>query len=253
MKAKKYHMKKLFFLFMSLGGIFHQLSAMQQPATINSTIIANRFGTYARTYFEQYAMNTKQKDLLKEFDPSGSLLKNGKFSAELIAEMAGKYAERLSASFLEKGPRFEKSCLDGNITEVDRLLASVWPHCALLINIPLDIEYGATALHVAAKNGNVPLMSLLIAYGAAIESRTLSGFTPLHYATLTDNVSAISLLLDHGATLEGKSVLGATALNYALDENRRDKRNGVAAIKTLLAHGATYNSTDTDELEFICL
>jgi hypothetical protein len=72
-------------------------------------------------------------------------------------------------------------------------------------------EYKFSALHYASFNKNIPIMEMLLRYGANVESKCSGGFTPLYYATSSDQGgkskeslpvqirSAASLLLKYGA------------------------------------------------------
>jgi ankyrin repeat protein len=90
---------------------------------------------------------------------------------------------------------------------------------------------GETRLHVAAKNGNAPLVEALILAGADVNKSNKYGFTPLY----SGHVDVVKLLLENGADVNHISEYGATPLHTA-------SMNGhVEAIKVLLANGANVN------------
>lgn len=77
------------------------------------------------------------------------------------------------------------------------------------------------ALSLAAEEGSLSCIPLLIAMGADTEALTTDRHpapvrrTPLHYATTSQHLAAIELLLDNGADIEAKCCVGFTALEYA--------------------------------------
>ncbi len=66
-------------------------------------------------------------------------------------------------------------------------------------NIHLTNNQGMTALHEAARKGNVRVMYELIKHGADIDCQDNSKRTPLHYAAYHDHKYAIKFLLRKGA------------------------------------------------------
>jgi hypothetical protein len=92
---------------------------------------------------------------------------------------------------------------------------------------------GKTALHVAARLGNVPVARLLIEQGADIDATrewtSLEEFekrpeksswlwTPLHYGTKSGNGKMVQLLIDSGCNINATSKLGESALDVAFRE-----------------------------------
>jgi len=95
-----------------------------------------------------------------------------------------------------------------------------------------------TPLHAAVKWGYGAVAELLIAHGADVNARTVSGEAPLHYAAEDGNEEIASLLLASGADLQAKNNAGQTALHWAA-------QNGHTGMATLLlAHGADVNARD---------
>lgn len=58
---------------------------------------------------------------------------------------------------------------------------------------------GDMPVHIAAINGNLRAIVLLLEEGAELNARGEGGMTPLHYAVQMEQVEAIKLLLEHGA------------------------------------------------------
>lgn len=75
--------------------------------------------------------------------------------------------------------------------------------------------YGATLLHLAAKQGLVPLMDTLVRHGSSLDARDSIGRTPLHYALAAGKLQAVQWLIEKGADwrLEGEG--GLTCLHFA--------------------------------------
>lgn len=58
---------------------------------------------------------------------------------------------------------------------------------------------GDMPLHIAAINGDLRAIVLLLEEGAELNARGEGGMTPLHYAVQMEQVEAIKLLLKHDA------------------------------------------------------
>jgi len=73
-------------------------------------------------------------------------------------------------------------------------------------------EYGRAPIHLAAKEGNAPLCSKLVAAGADPNAADDNGWTPLHFAAQAQSIEATSLLLSVGAKTESRDKYGNTPL-----------------------------------------
>jgi Ankyrin repeats (3 copies) len=72
----------------------------------------------------------------------------------------------------------------------------------LLVWLGTDVNYSTgsgTALHGAAYQGNIPMMTFLLQHGAAVDQRAKFDITPLWEARLNKQSAAEQLLLAHGA------------------------------------------------------
>ena len=78
---------------------------------------------------------------------------------------------------------------------------------------------GVTALHNAARMGNVALAKLLIERGADLEARMKSKATPLMLAARSGSTEAVAILLKSGAKLDATDRTDRTALDYARRKN----------------------------------
>lgn len=56
-----------------------------------------------------------------------------------------------------------------------------------------------TALHIAAQQGNVNLINLLLSYGAHVNGGTVDLMTPLHEASFGGHPQAVETLIAEGA------------------------------------------------------
>ena len=146
----------------------------------------------------------------------------------------------------------------------------------LLEEYDVDVDfvdnYGDSALHYSAKNGNVAGIRLLLDHNADMNMTNKNGTTPLmiscqkkdriaavkillqeynvnlvdnygqsalHYAAANDNVDAIRLLLDHKANINMANKKGLTPLMYSIKKQHR-----IGAATILLKEYADVNHVD---------
>ncbi|KAK4048870.1 Target of rapamycin complex 2 subunit avo2 [Microbotryomycetes sp. JL221] len=118
---------------------------------------------------------------------------------------------------------------------------------------------GATALHVAAMQGQLEAAQLLIDSGADIDAPDLQGNTPLHYATSWGTLPVIKLLVEVNCDVTAKNNDGFTAAEYsfsfaclrALEEfvrvhyerSHRSKRDSRQPSTPNLPHAGTDTNT----------
>lgn len=96
---------------------------------------------------------------------------------------------------------------------------------------------GSRPLHLAAKLGLAPMITLLLDNGSDIEAKDNWGRTSLVNATILNRVEIVELLLSRGADHAAKDVTNWTALHWAAIKNHLD------LLKILLAKGdSEYNS-----------
>jgi serine protease inhibitor/ankyrin repeat protein len=79
-----------------------------------------------------------------------------------------------------------------------------------------------TALHYAARDGQVRAAELLVAGGANVNAKTDSGMTPLHQAVRGGHYGIAELLLDAGADKSARTKRGKTPLDFAQETRRED-------------------------------
>jgi ankyrin repeat protein len=95
---------------------------------------------------------------------------------------------------------------------------------------------GLTALHYAVRGGALPVIRRLPDHGADVAARDPGGLTPLLHLAKTraalDHVAVLELLAGAGAELDARTAAGETLLFcYA-------RRGDATAVRWLLAHGA---------------
>ena len=76
-----------------------------------------------------------------------------------------------------------------------------------------------TALHCAAANNHVALVTRLLDLGAAIDARNEQGNTPLAWAASARALAAVRVLVERGASLNAVNALGKTPLDLCYHEH----------------------------------
>lgn len=87
---------------------------------------------------------------------------------------------------------------------------------------------GRRALNWAALNDRVAAIQVLLAHGATLEARNLTGFTPLHHAAEAGSMGAARVLLEAGADPTAPNTAG----NRPIDTARANGHVGVALYLT---------------------
>ena len=101
-------------------------------------------------------------------------------------------------------------------------------------DLPSDttMEWVATALHRAAIDNNV-LVEALLSWGADVNLQDRVGATPLHVACQEGNLPCVLTLLKAGANVTLPNNWGGLPIHIAAQHNR------VEIVKTLLEHGCS--------------
>ncbi|CAG4916218.1 ankyrin repeat domain-containing protein [Paraburkholderia gardini] len=88
---------------------------------------------------------------------------------------------------------------------------------------------GWAPLHYAAANGNDAIVTLLLKYSAYVDAGSPNGTTPLMMAARGGHVSTAKLLLDAGADINVKNQIGLNALDFAKQYKEPDAVKGLTA------------------------
>ena len=90
----------------------------------------------------------------------------------------------------------------------------------------VDPEKGFTPLLIAATNGHIGLVKLLLEYGANPNMRNFDGVTALHNAIFGEQVDILKLLLQHDAALNIRDRVGNTPMDLA----KRSRNNEIRSL-----------------------
>lgn len=99
---------------------------------------------------------------------------------------------------------------------------------------------GATPLYIAAREGHLAVVKLLLEKGAAIEAKAEDGCTPLSTAAFNGHADVVKLLLERGAAVEGKHKDSVTPLAMAAQQGHLE------VVRLLLEKGAAVDAKDND-------
>jgi ankyrin repeat protein len=100
----------------------------------------------------------------------------------------------------------------------------------LLISKDAEVnKKGWAPLHYAAANGHDDIVKLLLDHSAYVDAGSPNGTTPLMMAARGGHVSTVKLLLDNGADLTVKNQIGLNALDFAKQYKEPDVVEGLTA------------------------
>jgi ankyrin repeat protein len=96
-------------------------------------------------------------------------------------------------------------------------------------------EYKRTSLHVAAENGHLEIVKLLLGNNANINSQAGNKKTPLHVAVENGHLEIVKLLLGNNANINSQEDLGYSSLHVAVEKGHLE------IVKLLLENNADVN------------
>jgi ankyrin repeat protein len=119
-------------------------------------------------------------------------------------------------------------------------------YALIKLNIPINTKLPfneLTALHAAAKNGNIEIMNLLLSAGAKIDetnhplhNEQYNGWAAIHYAADMGHLSVLQSLIQHGAVIDLPNAAGDTATAIAAE------RGNWEAVKCLINNNANIHA-----------
>ncbi|MEO0468988.1 MAG: ankyrin repeat domain-containing protein [Bacteroidota bacterium] len=131
--------------------------------------------------------------------------------SEALSYPTGYTASNTSSNATESGPQgnnvLHQAILQGRFSEVEKIVSK---DISLL---PVKNQTGMTALHLAAKAGNVAVVDTLIKAGADLNCRNFVYETPLHLASVHGHEDVINLLHASGAEIEARNNRSHTPLH----------------------------------------
>lgn len=83
-------------------------------------------------------------------------------------------------------------------------------------DLKVTFENDLTLLHIAARSGQLEIVSLLLQHGMQVDCKTTQGFTPLHAAAAEGRTNVARFLIQKGADVNSKTNNGFTPLDAAL-------------------------------------
>lgn len=81
--------------------------------------------------------------------------------------------------------------------------------------LPVLLQEGLTALHLASERGDTECVELLLARESPVNVAQRSGWGPLHHASHRGHLDVVRLLLKHGAAVDATTQAGWRALHLA--------------------------------------
>ena len=164
----------------------------------------------------------------------------------LMAAIQSKHIDCLEI-LLKRG--FKPTFKDG---EFSPLMNAINMHLddaiELLLQKGADVKFtnskGNTALVLAIRRNSLPLVKLLLSYGAKVDTYEVSTMqTPLHLACSKGNLEMVKLLVKAGADLKAQDAKQRIATFYAINADVKDI---IPLMSYLYENGLDFNHTDKD-------
>jgi len=143
--------------------------------------------------------------------------------------------EEAAGSGLSDGEReFLWKVALGDVEAVELMLSK------RLVSIVVRNAFGRDAMQIAARNGNVPLLSLLQSWGGEMSSRGPRGDTLMHLSAANGHTTAMRWLQTNGALVEAVNMLGQSPVHIAA------RRGELKALELLNSWGVDMANEDFD-------
>jgi uncharacterized protein len=104
-----------------------------------------------------------------------------------------------------------------------------------------------TALHLAAHEGHLPVIKVLLKHKANVDPLAQNDLTPLHLAAYNGRSECVALLLQFGAKVDPRDREGKTPLTHACTGPVEDALEFEKTVKLLLDAGAEINAKESTE------
>jgi truncated hemoglobin YjbI len=194
-------------------GRFRQLQAMMEAYARASRMIAPNSPVHT-------ALRAATRDrFIAEVERDPSYVRLMGLRGQTLLHEAAMFAEAgLAAVLLRSGADPDAGEVEGH-TPLYRASTGEVARVLLAAGATADVASGptrGTALHQAARRGNVAVAQALLDHGAAIEARDFKGETPLRRAVNCRQMEVVRLLVRHGADPHVADRRGVTPLDVAL-------------------------------------
>ena len=135
-------------------------------------------------------------------------------------------------SDLATNAAFMSACKEGRVTEVEHLLHAPQNPDAR------DAQNKWMGIHLAAGNGHLDVVRLLLEAGVDKDAAMQGGARALHLAALRGQLDIVRFLLEAGADKDAVEQRGARALHFAADQGHLD------VVRFLLEAGADKDAVE---------
>ncbi|KAJ3114619.1 Transient receptor putative cation channel sub A member 1 [Phlyctochytrium bullatum] len=177
-----------------------------------------------------------QEDLYGK-TPSFLALERSHFEVADTLRKAMKREEKLQESVLGSGGPLHYAAEHGDTEALRKLLTPSGSKSGP--GVDNQDHRGCTALHTAARHGQVDALIFLLSCSATVDARSDDGRTPLHEAAYAGNTDAVQALLNAGASIEAETCTGTVPLHFAACAGR------LGVVKMLLEQGASPVKVDS--------
>jgi ankyrin repeat protein len=130
-------------------------------------------------------------------------------------------------------------CTDNDVYRYTPLIVAAMNGRVLMVRVLLDggvkvdsaDAYGRTALHKAALIGRLDICRLLLDRGAKVDHLDMEQYTPLLHAAEWGHLSVVKLLVERGADVCVKNDDGRTASDVARSKGKQDVARWLDSIR----------------------